>query len=60
MNIEYFEDHIAVIRELVENGTITILNIPSDFNLAHICTMALPGPKYEFLETLIGLTSHIK
>src|SRR5258707_4765785 len=45
------------IRELVENGTITILHVPGEVNPADICTKALPGPKYEFLKSLIGISS---
>ena len=45
------------IRELVENGTITILHVPGEVNSADIYTKVLPGLQYEFLKLLIGISS---
>ena len=45
------------ICELGENGTITILHVPGKVNPTDICTKALSGPQYEFLKSLIGISS---
>ncbi|KAI0998282.1 hypothetical protein K3495_g9913 [Podosphaera aphanis] len=41
------------IRELIENGSITLLHVPSAENLADICTKGLPSPRHYHLCTII-------
>ena len=43
-------------RERVEDGTLTLLHIPSADNLADICTKALPRPSHDHLCTEIFST----
>ncbi|KAI0991945.1 hypothetical protein K3495_g16242 [Podosphaera aphanis] len=41
------------IRELIEDGSITLLHVPSADNLADICTKGLPSPRHNHLCTMI-------
>jgi len=34
------------VRDLVENGIINLLHVPSEDNLADICTNSLPWPRF--------------
>ena len=49
--------HIQVsyhfVRELVETGTLTVLHIPGEYNIADICTKALPGPRFTSLRDIV-------
>ena len=49
--------HIQVsyrfVHELVETGTLTVLHIPREHNIADICTKALPGPRFTSLRDIV-------
>jgi len=43
------------VRDLVENGTINVLHVPSEENLADICMKPLPWPRFTYLrEKVLG------
>ena len=53
--------HIQVsyhfVQELVETGTLTVLHIPGEYNIADICTKALLGLRFTSLcDIVMGIT----
>jgi hypothetical protein len=55
--------HIALrhhyLREKVEDNTITLSHVPTADNIADLLTKSLPGPTFNRLRELLGVTSRI-